>query len=100
MNLSNAETGCYIDGSHRSNFDFMCMVIEMAESYGFEMDFDQFVRDVEGIRNDFFTDDDIYDIMDSIDWTYDDALDYLNTNTRDGFYWEVIDQSLYLVEEE
>ena len=91
------ETGCYIDGSHRSNFDFMCMVIEMAESYGFEMDFDQFVKDVEGIRNDFFTDDDIYDIMDALDWTYEDALDYLNEHTRPGYVWVVRDQSLFLM---
>jgi hypothetical protein len=94
------ETGCYIDGSHRSNFDFMCMVIEMAESYGFEMDFDQFVKDVNGIRDDLFTDDDIYDIMDALDWTYEDAIEYLNTNTRPGFVWVVREQALLLMDED
>jgi hypothetical protein len=102
MNLSNAETGCWIDGSHRSNFDFMCMVIEMAESYGFEMDFDQFVKDVEWMRTPNADDaqDEAAEILDALDWTYEDALEYLNTNTREGLYWEVIDQSLYLTEVE
>ena len=102
MNLSNAETGCWIDGSHRSNFDFMCMVIEMAESYGFEMDFDQFVKDVEWMRTP--NADDVQDraaeILDALDWTYEDALEYLNTNTRPGFVWVVEDQSLFLMTEE
>ena len=102
MNLSDAETGCWIDGSHRSNFDFMCMVIEMAESYGFEMDFDQFVKDVEWMRTPNADDaqDKAAEILDALDWTYEDALDYLNTNTRPGFVWVVEDQSLFLMTEE
>jgi hypothetical protein len=44
-------------------------------------------------------DDEIQEIFDAIDWTYEDALEYLNTNTREGLYWEVIDQSLYLTED-
>jgi len=39
------------------------------------------------------------DIIEALDWCYEDALGYLNDNTRDGFYWEVEDQSLYLVED-
>jgi hypothetical protein len=94
------ETGCYIDGSHMSSFDFAALVIEMAHEYGFELEWDQFVKDVHGIRDDLFTDDDIYDIMDALDWTYQDALDYLNDNTRDGLVWVVEDQSLFLMMEE
>jgi hypothetical protein len=97
MNLSNAETGCWIDGSHRSNFDFMCMVIEMAESYGFEMDFDQFVKDVTDLRNGDVDDEWLMDVLNALDWTYEDALDYLNDNTRPGYVWVVRDQSLFLM---
>lgn len=99
MNLSDAETGCYIDCTHRSNFDFMCLVIELAHDYGFEMEWEAFVADVDWMKN---PDDDFdreQDILDSIDWTFEDALEYLNTNTREGLYWEVIDQSLYLTED-
>ena len=97
MNLSNVETGCYIDGSHMSSFDFTTAVIEFAHDHGFELEYDQFVKDVNGIRDDLFTDDDIYDIMDALDWTYEDALEYLNDNTREGLVWVVEDQSLFLM---
>jgi hypothetical protein len=85
------ETGCYIDGSHRDSIEFSLLVIEMAHDYGFELEWEPGYM---------MEEDELNEILDAIDWTYDDALDYLNTNTRDGFYWEVIDQSLYLVEEE
>lgn len=93
------ETGCYIDGSHISSTDFSIKVIEFAHDLGFELDYEQFQQDVadwntESIFEDFA------EIMDAIDWTYEDALEYLNTNTREGLYWEVIDQSLYLTEAE
>jgi len=99
MNLTDAETGCYIDCTHRSNFDFMCLVIELAHDYGFEMEWEDFVADVDWMKN---PDDDFdreQDILDALDWTFEDALEYLNTNTREGLYWEVIDQSLYLTED-
>ena len=93
------ETGCYIDGSHRSNLEFMCLVIELAHDYGFELEWDQFIADMNWLSSDEVDDDRHYEILDAIDWTYEDALEYLNTNTREGLYWEVIDQSLYLVED-
>ena len=100
MNLSNAETGCWIDGSHRSNFEFMCLVIEMAHDYGFELDSDQFIADMNWLESDEVDDDRHLDIMESLDWTYDDAIEYLNSNTRDGLVWVVEDQSLFLMTEE
>jgi len=102
MNLSNAETGCWIDGSHRSPFEFMCLVIEMAHDYGFELEYDQFVKDVEWMRtpNPNDAQDEAAEILDALDWTYEDALEYLNTNTRPGFVWVVEDQSLFLMTEE
>ena len=98
MNLSDVETGCWIDGSHRSSFEFMCLVIELAHDYGFDMDWEQYQQDIADYNTDSIFED-FAEIMDAIDWTYEDALEYLNTNTREGLYWEVIDQSLYLVED-
>jgi hypothetical protein len=97
MNLSDAETGCYIDGSHMSSFDFSAAVIEFAHDFGFEMEWEAFVADVDWMKD---PDDDFdreQDILDSIDWTYEDALEYLNTNTREGLVWVVREQSLYLM---
>lgn len=100
MNLSDVETGCWIDGSHMSSFDFSALVIEMAHEYGFELEWEAFVADVDWMKD---PDDDFdreQDILDSIDWTYEDAIEYLNDNTREGLVWVVEDQSLFLMTEE
>jgi hypothetical protein len=99
MNLSDVETGCYIDGSHMSSFDFTALVIEMAHDYGFEMEWDQFVKDVEWMRtpNPDDAQEEAAEILDALDWTYEDAIEYLNTNTREGLVWVVREQSLYLM---
>jgi hypothetical protein len=101
MNLSDVETGCYIDGSRRDVVEFSLLVIELAHDYGFELDWDRFVKDAANLREPGYVmdDDEIQEIFDAIDWTYEDALEYLNDNTREGLYWEVIDQSLYLTED-
>lgn len=100
MNLSNAETGCYIDGSHMSSFDFAALVIEMAHEYGFELEWEAFVRDVEWMNGDETDDERLSDILDAVDWTYEDAIDYLNDNTRPGFVWVVREQALLLMDED
>jgi hypothetical protein len=95
-------TGCWIDGSHRSTLEFTALVIELAHDYGFELEWDQFVADIEWMNtpNPDYAVDKANEILEALDWTYEDALEYLNTNTRDGLVWEVVDQSLYLVEVE
>jgi hypothetical protein len=94
------ETGCYIDGSHISNLEFMISVIEFAhDNYGLELEWDQFVADRNWLSSDEVDDERHFEIMDALDWTYEDAIEYLNDNTREGLYWEVIDQSLYLTED-
>lgn len=96
------ETGCYIDGSHWSSFDFSAAVIEFAYEHGFDMDHDQFVKDVHNMNDDEYAMDteEFEEIIDTLDWTYYQALDYLNESTREGLYWEVMDQSLYLTEDD
>mgnify|MGYP006274845911 CR=1 FL=1 len=95
-------TGCWIDGSHRSSLQFASLVIELAHDYGFELDWDKFVDDMQKLESGEYEmgSDDEIDIMDAIDWTYEDALEYLNDNTREGLYWVVEDQSLFLMTEE
>ncbi len=91
------ETGCYIDGSHMSSFDFAALVIEMAHEYGFELEWEAFLKDVEWMNGDETDDERLSEILDAVDWTYEDALDYLNINTREPLVWVVRDQSLYLM---
>ncbi len=99
MNLSDAETGCWIDGSHKSSWEFMILVIEMAHDYGFELDWETFTKDAAALLDPkvMMEEDELDEVMVALDWTYDDAIDYLNWNTREGLVWVVRDQSLYLM---
>lgn len=93
------ETGCYIDGSHWSSFDFAVAVIDFAVDRGFEIDMETYRADLEWLKSEEDDEDKYLDIVDALDWTYQDALDYLNDTTRDpGLYWNVEDQSLFLEE--
>ena len=93
------EMGCVIDGSHMSNFDFMIAVIDYAIDRGFELDVEQYRKDVEWLNDtgdNHTTDDPYYEIMDALDWTYEDALEYLNSITPADYFYLVEDQSLFL----
>ncbi len=94
------ETGIYIDGSHMSSTDFSIAVIRFAVANGFEIDIDQLEKDIEAIEERSLDEDDLWDILDSIEWTYVDAIDYLNDTAPEGTFWEVSDNSLYLTSEE
>jgi hypothetical protein len=92
------ETGCYIDGSHMSSFDFSAAVVHFAHDNGMEMDYDRFVADMIEFEN--MDGEDQWEILNALDWEYSRALDYLNDSAPDGLYWEVEDNSLFLVESE
>ena len=95
---SSVEVGCYIDGSHMNSIDFTLAVIDFAVEHGFEIDNEQYNKDREWMNSEE-DDEDLYlDILNALDWTYEDALEYLNDNTREGFVWTVEDQSLFLEE--
>lgn len=93
------EMGCVIDGSHMSSIDFTIAVIDYAIDRGFEIDQEQYRNDVEWLNDtgdNHTTDDPYYEIMDALDWTYEDALEYLNSITPADYFYNVEDQSLFL----
>ena len=90
-------TGCVIDGSHMSSIDFTTAVIDLAIDAGFEIDEEQYRADIWWLDSEEDDEDKLIAIQDALDWTYEDALDYLNEHTRPGFVWVVRDQSLYLM---
>lgn len=92
------ETGCYIDGSHWSSFDFAVAVIDFAVDRGFEIDMETYRADLEWLKSEDDDEDKYLDIVDALDWTYQDALDYLNDTAPDNLIWTVEDQSLFLEE--
>jgi hypothetical protein len=93
-----ALTGIYIDGSHTSAVDFQVAVIRFANDRGYEIDSNQMDKDVEWMNSDLDDEDTLLDILDSLDWTYEGALDYLNSTAPDNLVWTVEDNSLFLEE--
>lgn len=94
------ETGCYIDGSHMSSFDFAVAVIDLAVSKGFDIDIEQYNKDREWLASEEDDEDKYLDIVDALDWTYIEAIDFLNETAPAGLIWFVEDQSLFLEESE
>ena len=91
-------TGCVIDGSHMSNFDFITAVIDLAIDSGFELDEETYRKDVDDMRNGKVNDEWLMDVLDSLDWTYEDALEFLNSKLPEGLCYTVDDQCLILEE--
>ena len=91
-------TGCVLDGSHMNSFDFITAVIDLAIDAGFELDEETYRKDVEDMRNGEVDDEWIMSVLDALDWTYEDALEYLNSGLPEGLYYTVDDQSLFLEE--
>ena len=91
-------TGCVIDGSHMSSIDFGIAVIDLAVDAGFEIDHEQYRKDREWMVGSE-DDEDLYlDILNALDWTYEDARDFLNSKLPNGLYYTVDDQCLILEE--
>lgn len=93
-------TGCVIDGSHMNSFDFTVAVIDLAVDAGFEIDVQQYRQDLSDISSGNIAEDseDLLEILQALDWTYDDALEYLNSGLPDNLCYTVDNQSLYLEE--
>ena len=91
-------TGCVIDGSHMSSIDFGIAVIDLAVDAGFEIDHERYGADKEAYKNDGLDEDMFYEVLDALDWTYEDALDFLNNGLPNGLYYTVDDQCLILEE--
>lgn len=89
-------TGCVIDGSHMNSFDFITAVIDLAVDAGFEIDREQYGADLEAYKNDGLDEDTLLSVLDALDWTYEDALEYLNEiDLHRGYVWVVDEQSLF-----
>ena len=90
--------GCVLDGSHMNSFDFTTAVIDLAVDAGFEIDEAQYREDIEWMKSEEDDEDRLLSILDALDWTYEDALEYLNSGLPDNLCYTVDNQSLYLEE--
>ena len=81
-----------------SSIDFGIAVIDLAVDAGFEIDHERYGADKEAYKNDGLDEDMFYEVLDALDWTYEDALDFLNSKLPNGLYYTVDDQCLILEE--
>lgn len=88
--------GCYIDGSQMSNLDFTVAIINLAISLGFEIDEQRYRDDLENLP--VLDDEERDDVLDALDWTMDEALDYLEEMKPEGTTWTYRNSSLCLEE--
>jgi hypothetical protein len=93
-------TGCVLDGSHMSGFDFAIAVIDLAVDAGFEINVQQYRQDLSDISSGNIAEDseDLLEILQALDWTYDDALEYLNSGLPNGLHYTVDCNCLILEE--
>lgn len=86
IQYDNPKVGCYIDESAGSADECNERTIQFAESYGFTY---ENIGHLSDPNSDWYSE--------TLSEIADDAVDYLNTlETRDGYYWEFYDNSLYL----
>jgi len=98
MQVTDADLGCLIDGTHMSDLGFITAVIELAIHHGFDRFSVKLYRnDLEMLESGTLDDDEIFEIHEGIDDLYYDALDYLNEVSPDEYYFDVEDSSLFLV---
>ena len=91
-------TGCVLDGSHMKSDDFIIAVIQLAVESGFEIDHQTFIDDLAFLASEEDDEDRLLDIMNALDWTYEDALEYLNDGLPEGLCYTVDCQCLILEE--
>jgi hypothetical protein len=81
-----------------NSFDFITAVIDLAVDAGFEIDEAQYREDIEWMKSEEDDEDRLLSILDALDWTYEDALEFLNSKLPEGLCYTVDEQSLFLEE--
>ena len=95
INVTLIDTGIWIEGTHSNVVDFTIAVIDLAIDRGFEIEKDLWESD----RAVFVAGAADQDMIEDLDFTYYEALEYLNDNLPDGYWFEVYEQCLYLTHE-
>jgi hypothetical protein len=81
-----------------NSIDFTLAVIDLAVDAGFEIDHERYGADVEAYKNDGLDEDMFYEVLDALVWTYEDALEFLNSGLPDGLHYTVEGNCLILEE--
>ena len=95
INVTLIDTGIWIEGSHSNSTDFTIAVVDLAIYHGFEINNDLWESD----RAIFVAGAADQEMIEDLDSIYYDAIDYLNDNLPDGYWFQVHEQCLYLTHE-
>jgi hypothetical protein len=89
--------GCYLDCSHFSSGYLNYRIIEFA---ALESEWDGGTWDIDKLISDYLWDSDDADVLESLYFAADDAVQFLNSEiVSGGCYWTIEDNSLYLMED-
>ena len=87
--------GCWIDGSNISGMSFDIQLVEIALGFGYPID----VEDCKELKTQAW---ETYDtqVYEDLYFVANEAYDWLNMNTPDGYYFDIQDQALFLTHED
>ena len=95
--VTETEVGCWIDGSSvRNPIEFSIAIVELAIDNGMP---DVVMETWRADREVFLDGEPSFDMIEDLGFLTDAALDYLNTEVREGFFFDFND-GLYLFKEE
>lgn len=101
MKLSEVDTrdlGCVIDGSHWNSQDFEVAILRFATSYGYDVDMKKIEDDYYNIND--LEGHDYEDFLQSLWEESELAVDWMNDQLPENYYFYIDDGSLYLTYEE
>ena len=87
--------GCWLDGSNISGMSFDIQLVEIALGFGYPID----VEDWKELKTQVFeyTEEQLFE---DLYFVANEAYDWLDMNTPDGYYFEIFDQALFLRHED
>lgn len=99
-NVTDADLGCWIEGaSVRNPVEFSVAIVELARHNGLEMDDEAWDADIPIFLRQVDEPELTYDMLEDLGFVTDAALDFLNENLPDGYYFDFED-GLYLFREQ
>ena len=96
--VDGSDLGCVIDCSHNPAHELDYRIITLANKYGYDVDMEQLQTDME--MYDDLSYDEVADVDEALWEECSLAIDWMNSQLPEHFYFYVDDNSLYLTYED
>lgn len=88
IQVDDTMVGCWIEGaSVNTPIEFSIAIVDLARKHGFEIHEEQWEED----RPIFTTGEPTFEMVEDLGWASDAALEYLNSNLPDGYFFDFND---------